>query len=192
MRSTAFKTLHGLFSSVAGPQGLTHQDSVALISVSVAPVLTICWPLTHLSLSTQHLYSYQPNLLDAQLLNAWLTVMDAAHNRLPEDVCLQLLPKFFSCCVGCLLAGKSFVRGTAASIMEVSFNKNHLVFFCSSCSFSMCSCFIHLVCLHFVFSLFSPSSCPSLVFLSFFFILSVFGLVILFHLVNLWSCHSSS
>lgn len=71
------------------------------------------------AVTIQRLYNYQPNLLDAQLLNAWLAVMDAAHRRLPEDVCVDLLPKLFSCCVECLLADKHFVKQTATSVMEV-------------------------------------------------------------------------
>ena len=50
---------------------------------------------------------------------AWLTVMEAAHQRLPEELCLELLPRLFSCCVRCLLAHRPVVKTTAVSLMEV-------------------------------------------------------------------------
>ena len=65
------------------------------------------------------MYEYQPSILDVQLLNAWLTVMEAAHLRLPEAVGLELLPKLYSCSLGCLLAEKTFLKRTAVSLMKV-------------------------------------------------------------------------
>ena len=104
------------WSPGAHQSGLHRSDTGELANPALGSVLlTSLWYL-------QRLYNYQPNLLDAQLLNAWLTVMDAAHDRLPEDACLDLLPKFFSGCVDCLLADKSFVKETVASVMEVSKN----------------------------------------------------------------------
>jgi len=61
VRITGLRALHGLFSSIAGPQGLTAQLNGQLISA---------------------LYDHQPSLVDSQMLQAWLTVLQSAHTRL--------------------------------------------------------------------------------------------------------------
>lgn len=75
----------------------------------------------------QDLYSYQPSLVDAQLLNAWLTVMHASHMCLTHDLSLELLPKLFTSAIGCLMADKAFVKKTAVSLMEVKERFPYLV-----------------------------------------------------------------
>ncbi len=78
--------------------------------------------------SVQALYDYQPNLVDAQLLQAWLTVMELAHQRLTQypdeateglDIGLAGMSRFFSHCVNCLLCDKVAVKETATSAMQV-------------------------------------------------------------------------
>lgn len=68
------------------------------------------------------MYDFQPSLVDVQLLNAWLTVMEAAHNRLFDtnrDLCLKHLPKLFTLAMECLMTDKAFVKKTVASLLEV-------------------------------------------------------------------------
>lgn len=57
-----------------------------------------------------------------QLLNAWLVVMESAHQRLLDldlDLGVAHLPKLFSCIVDCFMANAPFVKKTAASLLEV-------------------------------------------------------------------------
>lgn len=73
-------------------------------------------------LCPQALYTYQPSLVDVQLLNAWLTVMETAHDRLlnlSQNLGLAHLPKLFSCTLECFMVDKNFVKETAASLMVV-------------------------------------------------------------------------
>ncbi len=70
----------------------------------------------------QALYDFQASHEDVQLLNAWLVVMEAAHHRLLDfdfDVGVAHLPKLFSCSVSCFMTTASFVKETAASLLEV-------------------------------------------------------------------------
>ena len=70
----------------------------------------------------QALYDYQPSYVDVQLLNAWLVVMEAGHQRLLNlDLNLGVthLPKLFSCTVDSFMTTASFVKQTAASLLEV-------------------------------------------------------------------------
>ena len=59
--------------------------------------------------------------MDAQLLNAWLTVMKAAHSSFSDELCLELLPKLFCCYVDYFMADKAFVKKTSSEMMQVNF-----------------------------------------------------------------------
>ena len=88
----------------------------------------VCMQYPSLSLSVtlsprQALYDYQPSLLDAQLLLAWLTVMQSAHTKLASlnlDLSLAHLPRLFQCCVSCFLSNKDSVKKMASDVMQVS------------------------------------------------------------------------
>lgn len=70
----------------------------------------------------QALYDYQPSMVDVQLLNAWLIVVEAAHQRLlslDQGLGLAHLPKLFSYTVECFMASRDFVKKTASSLMVV-------------------------------------------------------------------------
>jgi len=71
----------------------------------------------------QALYDYQPSHVDVQLLNAWLVVMEAGHQRLLNldlNMGVAHLPKLFSCTVDCFMTTASFVKETAVSLLEVN------------------------------------------------------------------------
>ena len=71
----------------------------------------------------QALYVYQPSLIDAQLLQAWLTVLQSAYVKLynlTPDLFVAHLPRLFVICVRCLLSNKDTVKAAAASVMEVN------------------------------------------------------------------------
>ncbi len=71
----------------------------------------------------QALYVYQPSLIDAQLLQAWLTVLQSAYVKLynlTPDLFVAHLPRLFVTCVRCLLSNKDTVKAAAASVMEVN------------------------------------------------------------------------
>lgn len=100
VRTTGLKVLNGLFASTAGPQGLTSDLNAQLLSA---------------------LYDYQPSLVDAQLLQAWLTVLQSAYSKLSDlkpDLFIAHLPRLFISCVGCLLSDKDSVKATAVTVME--------------------------------------------------------------------------
>lgn len=121
VRTTGLKVLHGLFSSTAGPQGLTSDLNAQLISVGHVKYLCSSYALTHTH-TPQALYDYQPNLVDTQLLQAWLTVTLSAHTKLfslNSDLLMAHIPKLFVTCVGSLLSDNQVVLTTAASVMEV-------------------------------------------------------------------------
>ena len=130
---------------MAEPQGLTESLNAQLISVSnTVPLVDILVTYTcvlskycHLVLAISVLLycpwhalflslSLSPSLplMDAQLLQAWLTVMQSAHMKLAQlnlDLCLGHLPRLYQCCVSCLLSNKNAVKETAADAMQVSF-----------------------------------------------------------------------
>jgi ribosomal RNA-processing protein 12 len=100
VRTTCLRTLHGALTSQAGPQGLTSSLTARIISA---------------------LYDHQPGLEDWQLLQAWLTVMMAAHTRLArldQELCLAHLVKFFSTAVSCLVSHSSTVTDTTAAALQ--------------------------------------------------------------------------
>ena len=87
--------------------------SLSLLSLSLS---------LSLSPSSQALYDYQPGLLDAQLLQAWLTVMHSAHTKLTYlnlDLCLGHIPRLFQVCVSCMLSNKPAIKETASDTMKV-------------------------------------------------------------------------
>lgn len=64
--------------------------------------------------------------MDAQLLQAWLTTMEAAHLRLTHyqrkeglNILLAGMAQFFSTSVNCLLSDKEEVKQTAATAVQV-------------------------------------------------------------------------
>lgn len=84
--------------------------------------LTLTSIPTHTHTLSKALHDYQPSLVDAQLMQAWLTVMKSAHTslaHLDNNLCVGHLPKLFTCCVSCFLSEKPVVTQTAASVMEV-------------------------------------------------------------------------
>ena len=100
VRTTSLQVFHGLFSSLTEPQGLTAELCGRLISA---------------------LYEYQPSLVDAQLLQAWLTVMLSAHTKLcslQRDLGLAHLPLFITACIKCLESDKRQVTKMAASVVK--------------------------------------------------------------------------
>ncbi len=91
---------------------------------------------------SQALYDYQPSLVDAQLLQAWLTVLQSAYTKLysfTSNIFIAHLPRLFVSCMECLLSDKDIVKTTAVSVMEVYIKPRIdlylVVFFLCVCSF---------------------------------------------------------
>ncbi len=157
VRTTGLKVLHGMFSCIAGPQGLTSDLCAQLVSVSrsiyhvhvhivymyvhdmhIYTMYTCGYTIYHiytmynmqsqfaLVCLSQALYDYRPSLVDAQLLQAWLTVLQSAYIKLHSftaDTFVAHLPRLFTSCMECLLSDKDIVKTTASSVMEVDWCK---------------------------------------------------------------------
>ena len=89
VRTTCLHTLYGAMSSLAGPQGLTASLTAKITTVS--PPLCLC---VTMCVCVQALYDHQPRLDDSQLLQAWLTVVQAANTRLARSLSLYLSISF--------------------------------------------------------------------------------------------------
>ncbi|XP_019858475.1 PREDICTED: RRP12-like protein [Amphimedon queenslandica] len=100
VKATGFQCLNGVFTSTAGPQGLTSQLNEQLISA---------------------LYEHRPSIVDVQLMMAWTTVMESAHLRLlrfDRSLCFGHLVKFFRVCVNYLLSDSKTIHNHAAGVMK--------------------------------------------------------------------------
>ncbi|XP_071947906.1 RRP12-like protein [Antedon mediterranea] len=72
------------------------------------------------------LYDYQPGINDAQQMQAWLAVMEAAYVclvKVDERLCMSHLPRFTTAALSCFLSEKSEVAVAAAKTLKVVFKE---------------------------------------------------------------------
>ncbi|XP_069140254.1 RRP12-like protein [Argopecten irradians] len=140
----ATDTLHTL-ALLKDVVGLLHQHSTKSVCETILRLMTLSNPMvTASSMQTLHslfasnpkttsfsselngqiitaLYDYQPSENDVQPMQAWMTVMEKAHNnlvRLDEKLGISHLPRLFSTAMASLLSDKEEVQASAAKTMK--------------------------------------------------------------------------